>query len=429
MANNKLAGDFRADALSLFIGGSGLPYLELSRLVSEPFEGNLGDFDLRAQKVVVEQVRTPSNLETGTITASAVSLIGVELTLVDRSAASSAPIARLSIGALELPQGLRLEPGPELIVPELIARDVLLSSEDILRIPQSARHSALQALDQAEAGSSESAAGSQQSAEAGAEPTSPAKRDFSFLDTIDGHLNVDLYLDVSIPVVGQRCETHEFRVPISGGTFDFHRLEGDINWLARSVLDIEVADGKLFLEKDIPLVPFDNKVLISWPLDAEERKLAERKRTRLRTLLKWELPPPEDKKSPIELHEIATRNIDIALTLTQPSQLDFGPIGRIGLGRDDRPGVDRLTVGGELHHATGKPRDETVLELAIAGLAASLEQCWLGSSCLEAARIDIDGVRDVAVGFDGFIPNRLNATIERIAIQNLGVRVDNGEPG
>ena len=418
MANNKLAGDFRADALSLFIGGSGLPYLELSRLVSEPFEGNLGDFDLKAEKVVVEQVRTPSDPETGAITASAVSLTGVELTLVDRSAADSAPIARLCIGTLELPQGLRLEPGPELIVPELVARDLLLSSEDILRIPQSARHSALQAREQP--GPPEGSPHPESGAEAGG----PSERDFSFLDTIDGHLHVDLFLDVGIPVVGRRSETHEFRVPIAGGTFDFQRLEGDINWLARSVLDIEVVDGKLILEKDIPLIPFDNKVLISWPLDADELELAECNRARLRTLLGWQLPPPENKKSPIDLHQIATRNIDVSLTMTEPSQLDLGPVGRIGLGRDDRPGVDRLTVSGDLHHAPGKPLDETILELAIAGLAASLEQCWLGSSCLEAKRIDIDGVHNVAVGFDGFRPNRLNGTIERVAVQNLGVRVD-----
>lgn len=433
MAKNKLAGDFRADALSLYIGGSGQPFLELSRLVSEPFEGNLGDFDLKAQRVVVEQLQTPSDPKSGAITASAVSLSGVELTLMDRQAPDSGPIARLCISTLELPAGLRLEPGPVLVVPEIVARDVLLSSEDILRLPQSARGSAPGAPESAEEApeaASEAAEAAEAQPEQDARPGGGTERDFSFLDTIDGHLNVDLFLDVRVPVVGRRSETHEFRVPIAGGTFDYERLEGDINWLARSVLDIEVANGKLFLEKDVPLIPFDNKVLISWPLDEEGIELAKCNRTRLRTLLGWELPPPEkNKKSPIELHHIATRNIDLNLSMTMPSQIELGPGGRVCLGREDRPAVDCLTVSGELHNAPGKPLGETILEVAITGLAASLEQCWLGSSCLGAGRIDVDSVRDVAVGFDGFRPNRLNGTIELIRVQNLCVRTGGGEAG
>lgn len=452
MANDKLTGDLRADGLTIHLGGASGPYAEFGRLIGEPFEGTFGDFELRAQRVVVEGVLTPSDSRTGAITARSASLTGVELTLVDR-AADSAPVARLAIHTLELPAGLRIEPGPRLVIPEIVAEDVMMSSEDILRLPaamREGRRAAAPAEGENPSDSpgpsdspdpSDSMDGEDQRDSRAVRPR-PLLRDFEFLDTIDGQLDVDLYLDVTVPIVGRRDETHEFRVPIADGTFDFHRLEGDVNWLARSVLDIEVADGKLFLEKDIPFIPFDNKTLISWPLDADELQLAGRNRTRLRTLLKWEIPrdggdkgrdapdggrPKKAKKSPLTLHQIATRRIDVALALTRPSALDLGDAGCVRLGSDDQPAIDGLLVSGDLQYARDKALAETMLRVAVKSITASLEGCWLGASCVSTGAIELTSVNNVSLYFAGFRPNRLNGTIERIAVRDL-VAHDPGAP-
>ena len=418
MADNKLVGDFRADALVL--SGSEQPNLELHRLVSEPFNSKFGDFELHAQKIVVEGVCASMAAGKRAISASAASLFGLELTLLDRRAPDSGPFARLCLDKVELPRGFQFAEDSVLRVPEIVASDISVATEDIVRLPEAIR-----------AGLPATAAGAQNpdSSASGTRAGSGTPFDFTFLDAIGGHLNVDLFLDVTIPVLGGWCETHEFRIPIRGGTFDFARFEGDINWLTRSVLDIEVKDRKLILEKDLPLIPFDNKVLLAWPLDADELNLARRNRTRLRTLLTWEIPPgqPGDdgKGSAIDLNQIATRNIDIALGM-KPSQIDLGDSGRIRLGHGDEPAVEQLTVRGDLEYATDKTLPDTTLRGTAQGLRAGLDALSTGASTVSAQRIDVDTIDYVTVSFTGFLPHRLTGSIDRIAITDLLVDTGRG---
>src|SRR5690606_11864726 len=65
-------------------------------------------------------------------------------------------------------------------------------------------------------------------AEPPADPEPRRRLDLDFLDRIDGRLDVDLTVDVTLPVLGSRRKTHHFRVPIAKGTFNYKDLEGDL---------------------------------------------------------------------------------------------------------------------------------------------------------------------------------------------------------
>ena len=74
---------------------------------------------------------------------------------------------------------------------------------------------------------------------------------------------------------------HKLRVPVEHGVINFHELERDLSFLEDAVLDFEWKGDRLILEKDIPLVPFDNETLVSWRLDDEGQALADAERLRL----------------------------------------------------------------------------------------------------------------------------------------------------
>lgn len=130
----------------------------------------------------------------------------------------------------------------------------------------------------------------------------PEGIDWRFLDALDGHVDVDVSLDVAVPVIGHRKGTHELRIPIERGVIDYKRAEHQLAAIEDALIDFELEDGRLILEKDIPLVPRDEKVLLYWALDPEERALAEEDKVRLRTLMGALKPArtPKQKKQDAE---------------------------------------------------------------------------------------------------------------------------------
>lgn len=426
MATNQLSGDVHAHSLLLRLADAGASNLELGQLVIEPFTSTLGNFEIRAQKLTLDNVVVHAERGPGkraTIAASAAALSGVEVALLDRERVPAKPLARVTIGTVELPRGFQLGAGSEVVIPELVAEDAAVSCEDILQLPAWLRAGLAAAADPTDRKAVRQAALAARRVD---QPPPRVHDDnqrlYGFLDVVDGKLDIDLVIDLSIAVLGRCSETHKFRVPIQSGTFDFVRLEGNASWLVRSVLDIEVANGRLYLEKDIPLVPFDNKTIIYWPLDPTEQALAAHDRTRLRTMLKWHLLPLDlSKKLPLELHRITVRNIEIALALSRPATIDLAQAGRIRLGHDNHPGIEGLSVRGELHQDMKAPLPETTLHLTIKVVRAGLDACRIGQSTVDVESIELQGIDDVSLWFSAFQPNRLSGAIGRLALRGLRV--------
>jgi hypothetical protein len=70
---------------------------------------------------------------------------------------------------------------------------------------------------------------------------------------------------VRLPVIHRRVATHTARLAIAAGAIDFKELEHGLSLLEDTILDFEVEDRALLLERDAVLA---KKRLFAWPLDA-----------------------------------------------------------------------------------------------------------------------------------------------------------------
>lgn len=286
------------------------------------------------------------------------------------------------------------------------------------------------------------------------DPTAEARargQRFKILDGLQGQLDVDLYIDATYPVYGARKVTHHFRIPIDEGAIDYKRLEKNLATLEDAVLDIELLPGELILEKDLPLVPFDNQTLVRWRLEPHEQALAAVRRVRLSTLLKAELPEPdkgvddkrdEEGKGPLQLHRLELRELDLQLALTKGGLLDLGAAGRLrfatseGEDGESLSPLEGLRVHGVLRHVTegeasslaSGRRSPSPGELALgcARLRCDLEALSLGDRALSAQRLVLEGLDGARskVSFDGLAPREL--TLEAASLVAADLRL--GEP-
>ncbi len=120
------------------------------------------------------------------------------------------------------------------------------------------------------------------------QPAKPSvgARVLEVLDRSSGHFDVDLGLDLAVPVIGRRRATHEFRIPIDAGTIDYRQLESNLSTLEDQLLDFSVRDEGLVLEVGVPLIPTRGlgKPIVTWPLGDADRALAQQQRVRLSVL-------------------------------------------------------------------------------------------------------------------------------------------------
>jgi len=249
-----------------------------------------------------------------------------------------------------------------------------------------------------------------------------------FLSMLSGLFNVDVIPDVTLPIIGTRRAKHEFRIPIAKGVIGIRQLESSLSTLENMVLDFEVEDGKLVLEKDIPLVPFDNTPLVYWPLDRDAQALANDKRVAIATLLRPELPEAarksadEDRKKKgkaIDLKKIDIANIDISLRCGGPSEMPVAG-GRLRLGSKDHPAVGELMITGGVTYAPGDPVPGAV-KVTGKKLRVGLDSLALGSRVLSAVDIGLETVDAIDVGFAGVRPSSVNAMATGIRL--LGVHL------
>ncbi len=246
------------------------------------------------------------------------------------------------------------------------------------------------------------------------------------LDGLSGHLNVDVLLDLKIPLLGTNRRTHELRVPIEKGSFDFRRLEGNLATLENALLDFAVRDGALGLELGIPLLPTRGrgKQLVVWPLSSPDLALAQQNRVRLATLPRAQLAagqPPSaaeesaerEGNSPFALEHLGAENLDLRLTLAH-------------VGSDEavrRVRVDELTLRGEVHHVVEGSARLGELVGALRALRLELEELPLGVARLTLEGLDVQDVSDLHLHFQDTHPTRVNGVVTALRFHGLELSV------
>lgn len=257
-----------------------------------------------------------------------------------------------------------------------------------------------------------------------AEPTThTAPLDLAFLDLLSGEVDVDVHVDARLPVIGLRSAVHKLRVPVEHGVINFHELERNLSFLEDAVLDFEWKGDRLILEKDIPLVPFDNETLVSWQLDAEDQVLAKDERARLRTLARPEFPAKapkkpgdEDKKPGLQLEKLDFAPVSVAVALGGPANIAL-PGFATTLGSSETPAIAAIAVHGAVRHrAAGAPEEPGALDLTLEGVSAGATSIALGSRRATIGSATIGEVSRATIGFVGLSPRSVELDVRSITL-------------
>ncbi len=258
--------------------------------------------------------------------------------------------------------------------------------------------------------------------------------DWRALDGLSGEIDVDMEVDLTVPLIGHRKATHRFRVPIAGGSLDYRALESNLAALENALIDFAVKDGVLRLERVNPLFPArgHGKPIVIWDLDAADLALAEHERVRLAVLPNARMadaagggdghePEEPSKKSSIALRRLALHRIDVKLALTPVDGAltgQFRPrrIGSLVLqGSVDHAPDD---AGGDAGGAGGAQRPGSLLG-EVSALAASLVALPLGENVLDATSLELASVSPIAVTFLDVHPTSVKLDLVGVAADGI----------
>lgn len=231
--------------------------------------------------------------------------------------------------------------------------------------------------------------------------------DQALLDHFSGNLNVDVEVELAVPIIGHRRATHELRVPVADGSLDYLVLESGLSRLEDSLLDFAVREGALMLEVGIPLVGVRGrgKPLVIWDLTPEDYRLAERNRVRLAVLPQARLasarqsePPPEPgangNGSRFALRHMTLANIDTDIAVSPQRQPMNAALRELA--------VAALHIQGTVHHDPESPPRAGLLRLdadritsVVQGLPVGQHELGLSArlSRMEDATLRFTGVR------------------------------------
>ena len=224
----------------------------------------------------------------------------------------------------------------------------------------------------------------------------------------------------------RRKKTHHFRIPLTHGEINYEDLERDLGALESAFIDIEVRDGKLSIENDIPLLPgyYRSLVLFRLPPEEVERAKAERM-VKLRHFAEWELPESKGErtnsgKSSFELRGLGFLNIDVNLHLDQVSRIDLGSRGVIQLGIDaERPPLESFKVTGDVHYRPGEEPREGHLRASLEGLHLALESLRVGDRLLSITEAHLGAVEPAALRFLGARPDHFQINLRNVSVAGL----------
>ena len=397
MADNEkktLGADMRVSGFGLFelLGAAATERkIALERLETEEVAGELGKLHYRADELVVDTLQT--TLGRGQISAQSVDLASLELH-DDRF--------ELSAHRIGFPRGVLFTEGTELFAPHASVEDAHIVIHDLGQL-------------------------------FGRETERETRMEWRFLDVLDGRLDVDLVLDMTLPWIGQRRATHYFRVPIVDGTINYKNLEDDVHWLEAAFLTVEQDGDNLILARDLPLLPFSSKALLVFPLEPEDVPITAYHRVHLRNLVRPQRPARDrdkdrdkdkDKgKSRLTLHTLSLENIKIELHAKRPTRLAFPNGAMLQIGDDTQPGLVNLEMSGALRYEKGQVTQPTQLGGRIELIDLTINDLPLGSATLSADRFHISAIDRLEIGFQGLRPKRLELRASRIAATNLRVHL------
>jgi len=245
----------------------------------------------------------------------------------------------------------------------------------------------------------------------------------ALLDGIAGDVNVDLAVDLTVPVIGRRTATHEFRIPIENGALDYRELESDLSTLEDALLDFSVRDGALVLERGIPLIPTRGrgKPILRWDLDGDDLALAEVRRIRLAMLPRFTVVSDSDgdpsKPSPVAVRELEARDLDARLQLLVADPPAALPVRRI----------DELSVAGNLFHTPDAPPREGRLQARIAGVELGSYAVPLGRLQLGIEQVVLELAEAREIAFAGLSPRMAGVALRGLAV--TGLRLAPVSPG
>ncbi len=249
--------------------------------------------------------------------------------------------------------------------------------------------------------------------------------DYGVLDGLSGHLNVDVHVDIALPIIQHRRATHHLRIPIQDGSIDYRKLEHNLAPLEDSLVDFSVRDGALMLEVGIPLIRTrgHGKPILRWDLSAADLELAEDRRVRLavlpnvRSATMSEAPkePPKekdnDKESSVRLLSLSAENLDAALQL-EPERSNNAALRQLSF--------DELQLSGGIHHdPEGSPRAGTVRG-SIKNLHTLLRGLPVGASALRG-ELSLGAMNELAVHFSDLKPQRVFAQLERLTLKDVAL--------
>jgi hypothetical protein len=300
----------------------------------------------------------------------------------------------------------------------------------------------------------------EESADAAAEapPAKPSIRsliDWRFLDRVDGQIDVDVTVDVHLPVIRRRRATHCFRVPIEKGIFNYRQLESGLASLENAVIDFDLKGHKLVIERDLPIIRM-RKNLVEWRLDDEEMALARQRKVKLRTLPRFEITPGNGKNSDVKLHGLAIHpiNIDLSVSPALPSaalstvtptatdaeaaaatgedaaartagevRADAAPAEQAPPSAHEYRGIlpelslRRLMVTGSIDY----PDAEGSLAIKVKQLATALRGLPLGNVVVDVGAVRVDSIDPIKIVFDGLVPRAISLTINGLALERVTV--------
>jgi hypothetical protein len=242
--------------------------------------------------------------------------------------------------------------------------------------------------------------------------------DLGLLDTLEGRLDVDVEVDLSVPILGHRRATHELRLGIDGGAIDYLELEHGLSRLEDALLDFSVREGKLVLERGLPLLSTRGrgKPLLLWDLDEVDHARAVReRRVRLSLLPQYRPAKSDDDEqekgggSAFKLRALSLSNLAATLSLTQSRAGIGGVLPELTFAA--------LTVQGDLHHRPDQS-PPGVLQAYGSQLRALLRDLPLAGR-IGAGGLEIAVLHSVQITFDGMRAKHLKGTLEGVTLASF----------
>jgi hypothetical protein len=399
LGETRIGGDAEARAIAVEQSGDG-GHLTADQVEVEDLQTSAAGALVRASVAALENARVDwsasgwlGGAATGAITGISVSAGGLSI----------------EIPRLELPEGARTS-GRSLVLPELRAPEVKVVVEDVVELfrrkapPETPRPPLV----------SKSATGTMVVVR---EPF-----DLGFLDRLTGRVDVDLTMDLTVPVIGRRAATHQFRIPIVSGVINYRELERQLASVEDAFIDLEVRGRALVLERAIPLIsslPIGlglEKPLVIWDLDDADLELAKKRQVRLRKIPRLRLASPpqpgsKDRDGAVAIRRLRFNDIDIQLSLAPPATAEPDAIARASVGD--------LRVTGKLDHdaKAASAAGET-------GAAFTAERLAAGPVALpfgELGSVEVGSIADARLDFRGLRPTRAAFTARDVVLR--GVRI------